>query len=303
LVQHDTTLGSSPVRAATSSQKLLGSWQLCQLISRGVLTSVYEARPLGCPPNRPADYVVKVLRSDFVNNTNARTAIRREAEVGRHRSHPNLVPILEAHLDAERPFVVMPKLEGVSLEIVIQRAGSITVPQCLWLVRQVAQALQHLHQQGWVHGDVKPANVVVSRDGHATLIDLGFVMQQDESFFSNSIRPLVGTLPYVAPELLTSTCLTQPASDIYSLGITMFEMLMGYLPFAEDEPARIVEAHLREQPPKLDEAARVPATVEDLLREMLAKSTVRRPQSMEELIDRLVELEIESLESRLQSAA
>ena len=290
-------------RISSSSKKLLGSWQLHQLISRGVLTSVYEARPLGCPPSRPADYVVKVLRREYVENSTARTTMQREAEVGRHRSHPNLVPILEACLDYDPPFVVMPKINGASLSSVIPRVGSVSVPQTLWLVRQIAQALQHLHQQGWVHGDIKPANIVVSREGHATLVDLGFVMRREESFFTNTCRPLVGTLSYLAPELLTSTCSTQPPSDIYSLGITMYEMLAGQLPFTVTEPARIVEAHLHQTPPELDPFLHVPSAVESFLRRMLSKSSFRRPQSMEELLDGLVLLEIETFESRFRQAA
>jgi serine/threonine-protein kinase len=270
------------------------------MVGQGTYSHVYDARPLGCPPSGPADYVVKVLRPEYAEDPLAQQALEREAEVGRHSSHPNLIPILESHLDQQPPHLVTPKLSGATLAAVIARVGALAVPQALWLTRQVAQALQHLHQQGWVHGDVKPANIMVSRHGHATLIDLAFAMRPDESLYS-SARPLAGSLAFVAPELLTSTTLTQPASDVYSLGVTMFQLISGQLPFPQTEPARLVEAHLREPAPNLHSPhGDLPDAVADLVRRMLAKSPLRRPRSGDELIDELTELEIETMETRFR---
>jgi serine/threonine-protein kinase len=281
-----------------STGRLLGNWQLHQLVGQGTITSVYDARPLGCPPNWHADYVVKQLRPEFRRDRAAVAAMRREAEVGRLCSHPHLVPILESHVDADPPHIVMPKLQGATLDAVIKGVGRLIVPQALWLTRQIAQALRYLHGQGWLHGDVKPANIVVSRQGHATLIDLAFAMRPSESFY-NPDRPMLGTLAYVAPELLTSTNATQPASDIYSLGITLYEMLSGRLPFQFTEPSRLVEAHLQDTPPDLQRLSlNIPQPVSELITRMLAKSTLRRPSSCDSLIDELTELEIETLESR-----
>jgi serine/threonine-protein kinase len=193
----------------------------------------------------------------------------------------------------------MPRLDGASLASAIERVGRLVLPQALWVARQIAQALWHLHTLGWMHGDVKPANIMVSRHGHATLIDLGSAMRCDESIFGTQ-QPLSGTLAYVAPEQLTSTSQTQPAGDIYSLGVTLFQMLAGRLPFAQTQPPRLVEAHLREAPPELSQLRRgIPQNVSALVRRMMAKSPLRRPQSGDELIHALTELEIETLEARL----
>jgi serine/threonine-protein kinase len=298
---HLSTSAGAPSRAVTGSPvpcKLMGNWQLDKLVGQGNYTSVFDARPLGCPPSWPADYVVKVVRAECLRDPLAVGAVRREAEVGRHSSHSNLVPILEAHLEAAPPHIVMPKLQGASLAAVIERVGPLVVPQALWLARQIAQALQHLHQQGWIHGDVKPANIMVSRQGHATLIDLAFAMRPDESIYSSQ-RPLAATLAYVAPEMLTSTTQTQPASDVYSLGVTLYQMISGRLPFLETTPARLVEAHFRSTPPPLLAGnGRLPEPVSQLVKRMLAKSPLRRPSSGEELIDALTELEIETMEAR-----
>ena len=281
-----------------SSATLLGNWQLEQLAFEGSLTRVYYARPLGCPPAWPADYVVKLLKVQHAEDPLAMQMLQREADVGRHSSHPNLVPILEARLDARPPHLVMPRLEGAVLSAAIESVGRLVVPQALWIARQVAQAMRHLHTQGWIHGDVKPANIVVSREGHATLIDLGSALRPDESFY-DAWRPVVGTLHYVAPEMMTSTTRTGPSCDIYSLGITLFQMLAGQLPFQQSEPARLIEAHLRQVPPSLTSLrAQIPDSVAELTHRMIAKNPLRRPQSADELIDELTELEIEALESR-----
>lgn len=286
--------------AATSIEqpKFLGNWQLNQLIGQGSYTQVYSARPLGCPPTWPADYVIKLLKPEYQRDDLAKRMLEREAEVGRQTSHPHLVPILETHLDAEIPHLVIPRLQGASLQQAIERVGRLVVPQALWLTRQIAQALQHLHLQGWVHGDVKPANIIVSKHGHATLIDLGSSMRFDESLFAES-RPFVGSMAYVAPELLTSTNQTHPACDIYSLGITLYQMLAGHLPFIEQDAARLVEAHLRKSPPALQSQFRdIPDEVAEFVQRMLAKSSFRRPESGDPLIDALSELEIETLQAR-----
>ncbi len=283
---------------AIEQPKLLGNWQLNQLVGQGSFTQVYSARPLGCPPTWPADYVIKLLKPEYQSDDLAKRMLEREAEVGRQTSHPHLVPILETHLDTEIPHLVMPRLQGASLQQAIERVGRLVVPQALWLTRQIAQALQHLHVLGWVHGDVKPANIIVSKHGHATLIDLGSTMRFDESLFVDN-RPFVGSMAYVAPELLTSTNQTQPACDIYSLGVTLYQMLAGRLPFIEHDAARLVEAHLRKVPPQLQAQFRdIPDEVAEFVQRMLAKSSLRRPLSGDPLIDALTELEIETLQAR-----
>ena len=290
----------SPSESAAPSS-FLGNWQLEQLAAEGVVTRVYYARPLGCPPAWPADYVVKVLKTQQTDDSLALSAMKRESEVGRHTSHPNLVPILEASLDTRPPHLVMPRLEGAPLSTVIERVGCLVVPQALWITRQLAQALTHLHAQGWIHGDIKPANVIVSREGHATLIDLGSALRPNESLYDEG-RPLVGTLHFVAPELLMSATHTGPASDLYSLGIALFQMLTAQLPFSESDPARLVEAHLRQTPPAATQLRRgLPSCVDELIRRLLAKDPLRRPSSAEALVDELANLEIELLESRFSN--
>ncbi|HTU25212.1 MAG TPA: protein kinase, partial [Pirellulales bacterium] len=173
------------------------------------------------------------------------------------------------------------------------------VPVALWIARQVAEALEALSAAGWMHSDVKPSNIRVSTAGHATLVDLGSAQRHGEQR-SLADRPVVGTLAYMAPEMLLSSIAADVRSDIYSLGITLYELLTGRLPFATDDKRRLVLDHRQELPSDLRLAApQLPTHVARLVRQMLAKQPLRRPQTPRELIDRLVRLEIDTFAERM----
>jgi serine/threonine-protein kinase len=286
-------------RATDAPVKFLGNWQLECIAGSGPLTNVFFARPTGCPADWPADYAVKTLQPPHDEDPLAINLLRREAEVGRNTSHPHLVPILESKLDSPPYYLVMPKIDGAPLNRAVAAVGRIAIPQALWIARQVAEALKQLHINGWVHADVKPANIIVSAEGHATLVDFGCALRSSESIFSWE-RPVVGTLHYVAPEMVTSRLRTDCRCDIYSLGITLFELLAGRVPFPESDQARLVEAHLCVAPPDLRKLRQeVPREVAELVRCMLAKEPLRRPQTASEVIERLTDLEIETLDTRI----
>lgn len=296
-----SNLSRSPSRRSSRLEerevpiKRLGDWQLTQLTGRGSFTNVYMARPVNCRPNWPDDYAVKLLRHEFRNDKLALDSLRREVEVASQVTHQHLVTILESHLDDETKYVVMPRLEGVALSQVIEKVGYVSVRQALWIVRQVAEALHALHRRGWLHGDVKPQNVMLSTDGHATLIDLGFALRQSEAMLTE-LRTVRGTLNYVAPETMTSAYCSDERSDIYSLGITLFELLTGRIPFAGPSPGALIEAH-REQPipdPR-NYVSDIPRDVVRLLSRMTAKQPLRRPQNVRALITELLPLEVAAM--------
>lgn len=290
---------SSRRRAVESTgSRILKNWQLECLAKQGTFTNLYFARPLGCTPDWPADYAVKMLKPPYDRDPLTINLLRREAEVGRNLSDPNLVPILESNTENEPYYVVMPRLSGASLREAISSVGRIAVPQALWITRQVAQALKRMHSQGWIHADIKPSNIVVSMEGHATLIDFGCALTSEESFYSVD-RPLVGTLHYISPEMVTSKLRTDCRCDIYSLGVSLFEMLSGKLPFPYSDQGDLIQAHIDEVPVDLHEIDNdIPPTVANLVNRMLAKEPLRRPQTANELIAALADLELELLDSR-----
>jgi serine/threonine-protein kinase len=285
------------VQSHTSAPKTVGSWELGRLIGEGALASVYEARPSGAA-DAPAAYALKMLRDSWADHPQAVEMLRREAFLGSKVSHAHLVPVLAANFREPPYFVVMPRLEGQTLAAHLAAGERFSLPVVLWIARQVAEALDALHAAGWMHADVKPGNIFVSPEGHATLIDLGFAHPVCEAHGLGD-RPVLGTLRYIAPEMVTSTLSADIRSDIYSLGVTLFESLAGRLPFDAEEPHDLALEHRQGIPAQLRVLVpQLPTRAARLVRQMLAKDPLRRPQTPRELVNRLTALEIETFADR-----
>jgi serine/threonine-protein kinase len=284
----------SPVLDAPSTQPdQVGSWRLSQLVCEGRLCRVYQAAPAdGVSPH--AAYAVKLLSPEWEDDASAVACMEREARIGREISHPHLISVLAAHTAAAPYYVVTPWLGGASLATHLKDQRELSSNAAFWIARQIAEALEALHQAGWMHNDVKPDNIFLSPQGHATLLDMGFAQRLEE-------RPandcgMIGTIAYMAPEKFDGGRAADIRSDIYSLGITLFEMLTGGVPFAGRNVGEIIRQHrgaradsIRRQLPTL------PREAAALVADMLAKEPLRRPQSPRELIDQLVRLEISLL--------
>jgi serine/threonine-protein kinase len=269
----------------------LGRWELVEPLSVSGRSSVYRARPLGCRSDGPADYVVKCIEAAHRNNPLAVGMLQREAFVGRSVSHPHLAPVLAAHVDAPPYYFVMPRLEGATLARTLADAVRLEAAEALWIARQTAEALAAMHDAGWRHGDVKPANLFLAASGHVTLIDLGFAGRIPQR--RQADEPICGTPAYTAPECLSPAHAVTRQADVYSLGVTLFEMLAGQRPYAAQDPADLAAAHLYGPTPEVRKLApAAPRELSHLLRRMLAKDPLRRPDSYE-LVEQLTRLEIE----------
>jgi serine/threonine-protein kinase len=274
-----------------------GDWRLEGLLGEGALARVFRATPAASPRGSSAAYAIKMLRPQWEDHAEAIDLLRREAKVGRDVTHPHVVPVLAGHLTEAPYFVVMPRLVGQTLAARLT-AGPLTVGIAIWIARQVAQALDALHQRGYLHGDVKPANLVIAPSGHVTLIDLGFARRPDET--GSAVNRLVlGTINYLAPELLVSAIRADLRSDIFSLGVVLFEMLSGRAPVAARNLSDLLQMHNEYRAPNLRAIrADMPAALSALVRQMLFREPLRRPHSMSEVVDRLVRLEIETFADR-----
>jgi serine/threonine-protein kinase len=258
----------------------------------------------------------------------------REARVASEVRHPHLITILESQLAHNPPFLVMPWLEGASLEAYVRLSSltlpidtyvghsSLTSPQdqagkpdvrqsqagkpdvqtmldppvVLWIARQTAEALAALDGAGWRHGDIKPSNIFLSPQRHVTVLDLGFARHRDER---DTARVLSGSGHYLAPEHATAGGRPDIRSDIYSLGVVLYQLLAGHVPLDGATLEELIARHKQTAPLPLRRAApHVSPGVASLVQRMLAKDPLRRPQSPGELLAELVRLEIESFSER-----
>lgn len=290
------TAGERPRRKSVGR---IGPWQLVRLLSEGSLTRTYVATPAESANAASPSYVLKMLRKEWWRDPQAIEMQRREAWVGRRLANPHVAPVLSAQVDQPPFYVVTPFLSGVTAADMLAAGRKPSLPLALWIVRQTAQALDALHRElDMIHADVKPANILVSPDGHATLLDFGCAQTAAEAR-SWANRPVVGTLHYVAPEMITSACSIDPRCDVYSLGVTLYEMLTGELPFDATEPDRLVEMHRTAKPICIRERrSELPKPVASLVHRMLAKEPLRRPASAAEVVNELVRLEIDSFAAR-----
>ena len=281
----------------------VGQRELVEKAAEGRFTEVFLARPAGNGESTSAPYAIKMLRRPWETDARAVQMMRREALLGRLVSHPHLVSILSGSTGTAPYYVVMPWLAGVTLEAKLAGGRPLGVPEAIWITRQIADALDALAAAGWMHGDVKPGNIFISPEGHATLLDLGFARRTGGQE-PDAGEWLAGTGQYLAPEALVRGLHVDIRSDLYSLGVTLFEMLSGQPPFTGSTPAELARQHRQARPRQLDDLARrLPVGVAALVREMLAKEPLRRPQTPRDVVERLVRAEIATLAEKCRSRA
>lgn len=297
---HTISRPSSPILVSESPHALaeVGDWKLLRLIGQGQLCRVYAARPASHPADRPPGYAVKVLDEKWHDRPAAIDVVRREAIVGKRLSHPHLISVLAAHVGGPPYFLVMPLLSGATVDRRLRSGERPGIASALWIARQTAQALAALHEAGWMHADVKPSNLFLAPDGHATLLDLGFARQSADTT-SIAHRCVMGTMQYIAPEMVTSALRPDIRSDIYSLGATLYELLTGRPPFLAGSIEQLAQMHRQAEPrPLRMYSPQVPARIARFAHQMLAKEPLRRPQTPQEVVDRLIEFEIDSFNMR-----
>ncbi len=284
-------------RLPSKMEPQVGAWHLIERVGHGQWAGVYRARPINAPVDQPAAYAVKMLHSKRQQDPVAIEMLAREAQVGHQVSHPHLIAFLDAQLKRAPQFLVMPWLEGATLQAYTAARRLLAPPTVLWIVRQTAEALDALDRAGWMHGDIKPSNIFLSPQGHATLLDMGFARRRDERL--DGPRVITGTGYYLAPEHVSSIYRPDIRSDIYSLGVVLYQLFAGRLPLEAETLQQMAAAHRQTAPLNLRRVAPpVPPRVVDLVHRMLAKDPLRRPQSPAELVTELVRLEIKTFSER-----
>ena len=201
---------------------------------------------------------------------------RREAVAAANLRHPNIVTIYDVGEDALSGqaihYIVMENIEGETLDRLLQRQRRpFTLHQTDEIIRQVADALHYAHERGMIHRDVKPANIMLSPDGHVTLMDFGLVRAGEMSHLTQT-GSVIGTPLYMAPEQVMGAEIDR-RTDIYALGIVIYELLTGQVPFMRTTPLAIAHAHVYDPPPPLREKRPdLPPSVETVVLRALAKN-------------------------------
>jgi serine/threonine protein kinase len=207
----------------------------------------------------------------------------------------HIVRVEQCVADGEGLWLVLEWLDGATLERTLADTPQLSPASTVWIARQCAQGLEDLARAGFVHGDVKPANIFVTGAGQAKLIDLGFAWPLRDRQ-GHCERNLAGTAEYMAPEVLAGDRSQPVAADIYSLGITMFRMLAGRLPFENGTAAGVLKLQRQAKPPDLARVCpQAPAELCALIERMLAKQPVRRPARHADVVRALIELELQLL--------
>lgn len=269
------------------SEQTLGQWVLVRIIGEGPVFRLWAAKAAGQPPDAPPCYVVKMARED-ADPAVAWQLLGREAAVGRSLSHPRIVPVLAAYFCSPCPYLVMPFLEGQSLRNALA-GGAFPLWRAVGVARQIAEGLVALEEAGWCHGDLKPSNIHLGRQGQVTLLDLNFAARIGTMVATKPF--LCGTPLYMAPELLRGRGHFDIRSDLFSLGLILAEMLTGRPPsrvIGAEDPAE--QAATGQWQP--DEWPVVPARLDRLIRRLLAQDPLRRPAHAHEVLEALIDTEL-----------
>ncbi|MBQ1916914.1 MAG: Stk1 family PASTA domain-containing Ser/Thr kinase, partial [Lachnospiraceae bacterium] len=261
-----------------SNGTFLGNrYEIIEKIGSGGMSDVYRAKDhsLG------RDVAIKVLKSEFSQDSSFVTKFRAEAQSAAVLEHPNIVNIYDVGSEDGLYYIVMEYVEGITLKKYIATKGRLGYNEALSIAIQVARGIEAAHNKGIVHQDIKPQNIIISKEGKVKVTDFGIARAAN----SNTIHAgSMGSVHYVSPEQARNGFVSY-ASDIYSLGIVMYEMVTGKVPFDGDTPVAIAIQHIQSQmtPPE-ELVPGLPIAVSRIIEKCTMKSPERRYASAGELL-------------------
>jgi eukaryotic-like serine/threonine-protein kinase len=224
---------------------LSGRYRLEEQIGAGGMSTVYRA----IDETLQRSVAVKVMNREVAHDSDQLERFRREARAVAQLSHPNVVGVIDAGEDGGHPYIVFEFIEGETLKQRVRRLGRLPIPEALAYAIEIARALGAAHARHIVHRDVKPQNVLIDDEGTAKVTDFGIARSLTEEGLTDDGRVL-GTTDYVSPEQALGDRVTGQ-SDLYSLGIVLYEMLTGELPFSAETQVAVAMKHVREELPDL----------------------------------------------------
>jgi len=253
-------------------------YHLLAAIAGGGMAVVYKAQ------DRLLNRVVavKVLRPEYAQDPAFLSSFRQEAQAAANLTHPNIVTIYDVGQDGDHHYIVMEHVEGRDLKSIIREEAPFSIGRALDIAVDVCEGMGFAHRAGIVHCDVKPQNVLITPDGRAKVTDFG-IARAFSQIVPREVETVWGTPHYFAPEQAAGEPPT-PASDVYSIGIMLYEMLSGRLPFDGPDHATLAMMHMRDEPPPLHRInPQVPLQLEQIVRKVLSKEPAARYRSAEHL--------------------
>lgn len=259
-----------------------GRYEVLERIGAGGMAIVYKAKDLLL--NRVV--TIKVLREQFVTDEDFIRRFRREAQSAASLSHPNIVSIYDVGKDGDTEYIVMEFVEGRNLKEIIREYAPLSTEQSINLARQITGAIQNAHENHIIHRDIKPHNILVTADGHAKVTDFGIARAVSSATVTHT-GDIVGSVHYLSPEQAKGIQ-SNEQSDIYSLGIVLYELLTGKVPYDGETPIAIALKHLQQEPlPPSKLNPRITKDFEAVIMRAIAKMPEKRYLSAKELLEDL----------------
>mgnify|MGYP001077452369 CR=1 FL=1 len=252
-------------------------YEILEKIGTGGMSDVYKAKD-----HKLNRFVaVKVLKQEFSENANFVSKFRIEAQAAAGLMHPNIVNVYDVGEEGENHYIVMELVEGITLKKYIEKKARLSVKEAISIAIQVSMGIEAAHNNHIIHRDIKPQNIIISKEGKVKVTDFGIAKAATSNTITSNV---MGSVHYTSPEQARGGY-SDEKSDIYSLGITMFEMLTGRVPFNGETTVAIAIKHIQEEfPSPRDYVPEIPISVEQIVFKCCQKSPDRRYQSMSELI-------------------
>ena len=252
-------------------------YEILEKIGTGGMSDVYKAKD-----HKLNRFVaVKVLKQEFGENANFVSKFRIEAQAAAGLMHPNIVNVYDVGEEAGIHYIVMELVEGITLKKYIEKKARLSVKEAVSIAIQVSMGIEAAHNNHIIHRDIKPQNIIISKEGKVKVTDFGIAKAATSNTITSNV---MGSVHYTSPEQARGGY-SDEKSDIYSLGITMFEMLTGRVPFNGETTVAIAIKHIQEEMPSPREyVSEIPISVEQIVCKCCQKSPDRRYQSMAELI-------------------
>ena len=266
-----------------SNKLLLGRYEIIEKIGEGGMAVVYKAKDRLL--NR---YVaIKILRPEFVKDEQFVENFRKESQAAAGLSHPNIINVYDVGKEGNIHFIVMELIDGKPLSQVIDEKGRLDYKEAISIARQVASALSLAHKNQIIHRDVKPHNILITSTGTAKLADFGIARAVSKASIAEGSEKIMGSVHYFSPEQARGAYVDE-RSDIYSLGIVLYEMLTGKVPFDGDNPISIALMHINDPMPSVSsQVPGIPPQLEKVIEKATDKYQSNRYKTADEMIEDL----------------